>query len=112
MKNSNLTKSEFIDAFKAANRANQFSYQGLEALYEYLTELEESLGEELELDVIGLCCDYSEHAADSLIREYGSLVDAQELAEQGDNVFETLMQYLENNTTVIPAGDNYIIQSF
>jgi hypothetical protein len=30
------------------------------ALYDMLTEFEESSGEEMELDVIELCCDYTE----------------------------------------------------
>jgi len=36
------------------NRKTNFSYEGLEILFEYLEELEESTGEEIELDVIAL----------------------------------------------------------
>lgn len=50
----------FEDAFHNRNRGNNFSYDGLQALYNYLTQLEEDLGEQIELDVIALCCEYSE----------------------------------------------------
>ena len=113
MKNSNITFTEFQNAFHNMNRQDNFSYEGLKALYEYLADLESDLDTEIELDVIALCCEYSEHDLPSLIQEYGENIDAEELIENGDGVIEPLMQYLENNTTVIPVGkSDYIIQDF
>jgi len=57
---------DFERAFKRYEREN-FSYDGLKALFEYLEEFEDSTGEEVELDVIALCCEYAEY--DSL-KEY------------------------------------------
>ena len=57
---------DFERAFKRYEREN-FSYDGLKALFEYLEEYEEGTGEEVELDVIALCCEYAEY--DSL-KEY------------------------------------------
>ena len=51
--------STFQTAFENL-RPNNFSYEGLTALYDYLIQLEEDIGEEIDLDVIALCCDYSE----------------------------------------------------
>ena len=51
----------FSDAFRKAGRADQFSYKGQRALFDYLEEYEESTGEEIELDVIALCCEYVEY---------------------------------------------------
>ena len=63
-----VTESTFIDAFKQSDtRKNQFSYEGLKALFEYFEEYEDSTGEELEFDMIGICCDFVEY--DSL-KEY------------------------------------------
>ena len=57
-----VTESTFIDAFKQNDdRKNQFSYEGLTALYEYFEEYEDSTGEELEFDMIGICCEYTEY---------------------------------------------------
>ena len=42
---------EFCRAFETT-RPNNFSYEGLGALYAYLEELSEDTGEDIELDVI------------------------------------------------------------
>ena len=56
-----ITSSSFHDAFHSMDRQNQFSYEAREALFAYLEEYEESTGQQIELDVIALCCDYSEY---------------------------------------------------
>ena len=48
-----MTEFSFCDWFqKSAERKNQFSYEGLKALYYYLINLEEDTGEEFEFDPI------------------------------------------------------------
>jgi hypothetical protein len=54
-----INQHEFIDAFAAYNRMENFQRDGLLALYEYLTDLEQDTGETYELDVIALCCDFT-----------------------------------------------------
>ena len=44
----------FHAAFYAADRANQFSYEALDTLFEYYEQLEQEIGEQIELDVIGI----------------------------------------------------------
>ena len=56
-----LTRNQFIDALKQSDRKNQFSYEGLVALFEYLEEYEDSTGETIEFDMIALCCEYAEY---------------------------------------------------
>lgn len=51
---------DFQKAFQDL-RPNNFSYQGLRALFDYLEELEESTGHETEFDVIELCGAYNEY---------------------------------------------------
>ena len=66
-----ITESEFIDAFKGSY-ADSFSYEGKKALYEYLTELEDSTGFEMELDVIAIHCEYTEYNSfDDWQQDYG-----------------------------------------
>lgn len=55
-----ITVTSFIDAFNKS-RPNDFSYQGLKALFSYLENLEQDSGSEIELDVIALCCEYTEY---------------------------------------------------
>ena len=62
---------DFQDAFVRMDRTENFSYEGKRALFDYLEELEQDMGEELELDIIALCCDYTEDAIEDVLREYG-----------------------------------------
>jgi len=71
-----LSKGEFRDAFIRMGRKDNFSYEGLGALYDYLGENEE----DLELDVIGLCCDYMEDSIANVLSEY-RLSSIEELEE-------------------------------
>lgn len=67
-----VTESLFIDMFRKYNRLDNYSYQGLQELYEYLVNLSDDIGEPIELDVIGLCCDYYESTAQDIINDYKS----------------------------------------
>lgn len=64
----------FRDAFNTL-RPNNFTYDGLTALYDFLDEVDP----ELELDVIGLCCEFTEYKdltefhADYGLTEYPNL---------------------------------------
>ena len=81
-------------------RPDNFSYAGQEALFNYLEEYEESTGEEVELDVIALCCDFS---------EYENLEEFQKAYSADYETVEDIEQY----TTVIRIDDDsFIIQDF
>ena len=60
---------QFRNEFQAI-RPNNFSYEGLTVLFDYLEEYESSCGEELELDVIALCCDFSEDHYEDIAANY------------------------------------------
>ena len=95
---------EFTNAFHGTQYENNFTYEGLKALYTYLDELEEETGEELELDIVALCCDFS---------EYESL---EEFRENYSSDYET-MGDIENETTVIyidepKSNGRFIAQDF
>ena len=62
--------SHLRDEFHRMGRGDQFTYDALGRLYDYLWDLGEDTGEPIEFDVIAICCEWS---------EYGSI---QELAEQ------------------------------
>lgn len=87
-----INRSDFHRAFQAI-RPDNFTHEGRIALFEYLEQLEEDLGEVIELDVIALCCDYSEDSIENVLKEHNldSLDD------------------LRDNTTVIEIDDETII---
>ena len=67
-----VTQTEFVDRFVKIDRENNFSYWGRIALFEYLEELEEDMGEQIEFDPIALCCEYTEYESlDELNEVYG-----------------------------------------
>jgi hypothetical protein len=80
-----VTFSTFTDAFRAV-RPDNFSYDGLRVLYDYLTDLEEGCGTELELDVIAFCCEFSEEETSYHLDQYEDKEHARDLivAEFGD----------------------------
>ena len=72
---------DFRDAFNRMDRADAFSYEGLEILFNGLEELEDDTGEEMELDVIALCCDFSEMTLNEIIQAYPDLFDDDRLED-------------------------------
>ena len=105
-----INSSDFIDAFRAHGRQNQFSYDGLRALFEYLEEMEDGMGGELELDVIALCCDFSEFANPmEAAAEHGWEADPD--ADDDENG-EAALEWLQDRTSVITYDSGIIIQSF
>ncbi len=71
-----VSLSRFRDEFMHMGRKDSFSYEGLETLYNYLIEMEESSDDYIQLDVIGLCSDYEEYADEQdLLTNYPSLED-------------------------------------
>lgn len=53
--------SMFCDAFRSMGREDQFSHDGKRALFDWLDEIGDGAGGQCELDVIGLCCDFTEY---------------------------------------------------
>ena len=108
-----INSYEFIDTFRAHGRQTQFSYDGLRALFEYLEEMEDGMGEEMELDVIALCCDYSEFAsAKEAALEYGMTAEEDKDEQDEDAIEEHALQWLQDRTSVITHDSGIIIQSF
>ena len=78
-----ITKSDFTAEFHRAGRGNQFTHKGLIALYDYLENYEESTGDQIELDVIALCCDYTEYEdLEAFQEDYGDDYQSIENIEQ------------------------------
>jgi len=96
-----INEYQFRDAFMAM-RPENFSYEGLTALYGYLEQYEEDTGEEIELDVIAICCDFAESTPAEIRQNYS--------IDEGID----LIEYLQERTTVIEidGSDNLIYLAF
>ena len=72
-----VNEHQFIDAFKTWDTyKNNFSYEGLKALYEELEEVAECMADKtVALDVIAICCDYTEFENFKDFQEHYSNLD-------------------------------------
>ena len=93
---------QFRDAFRSI-RPDNFSYEGLATLWDYLDEYEQSTGEELELDVIAICCDFSEDRWETIAKYYDVALD--ETADDEENA-GYVRQFLEDEGVFIGEGGN------
>jgi len=80
-----LRLSDFTNAFRNSDRKDQFSYEAQTILFDYFEQYEDSTGEQIEFDMIAICCEWAENTPEELSEMY-----------KIDNVLD----YLENHTTV------------
>lgn len=121
-----MTTYDIADALFNDENAN-WSRAGAFALAEYLEELEESTGEEMEFDRVAIRCDFSEYkslldfadeyfggdnrqAADALGLEIAMSGD--EFEEDEEEIENAVRDYIENNGTLIEFDGGIIVSSF
>jgi hypothetical protein len=102
-----INESEFRSAFHSCGRGEQFSYEGLTILFEGLEQYEQDTGEEIELDVIALCCEYSELSESEIKDAYGYIFNKGEILEE----------FLNDHTFVLGSHEKdgikyYVFQQF
>ena len=91
--------SQFVDSFRDAGRENQFTYNGKRALYDWFEQYEEDCNEEIELDVIAICCEYAEYSSLEELKADYSI----------DGDFDEVINELENNTQVVSREEDCIL---
>jgi hypothetical protein len=108
----------FRDGFEKAGRKDQFSYEALSALFDYLEALSDDIGENIEFDPIGICCEWCE-AAPEEINNYFSIKDIpedeeEEQEEQDEEELKEMVEdYLGKNTIYLTLGNgNILYQNF
>ena len=102
---------QFREAFRLAGRIDQFSYEGLEVLFDYLDNLSEDIGEPIELDVVALCCEYYEASIQELIEQYN--IDVSEADGDEDKIKAIVEEYLQDNTSICgEVSDGFVYAAF
>jgi hypothetical protein len=95
--------SAFCAAFHAYDRYDSFGYDALKVIFDYLEDYEEQCNEELELDVIAICCDYCVNDAATIARDYR--IDLSHLDAEDDDYEEqceeAVIEYLNDHTMVL-----------
>jgi hypothetical protein len=97
--------SQFRDQFHRAGRGDQFSYEGLGLMFDYLEEI----NPDYDLDVVALCCEYSEASYSEIAEMYD--IDLNGVHE--DKMSEVIMDYLSDNTAIVgETNSGFIYQQF
>jgi hypothetical protein len=92
-----VSRYDFERAFVDAGRKDNFSYEALGLLFDYFESYEEETGQEIELDVIAICCEYSEDNPDDIISNYS--IDVEGMDE--DEKIDAVRDYLNDNTMLV-----------
>jgi hypothetical protein len=92
-----VSRYDFERAFVDADRKENFSYEALGLLFDYFESYEEETGQEIELDVIAICCEYSEDNPDDIIANYS--IDVEGMDE--DEKIDAVRDYLNDNTMLV-----------
>jgi hypothetical protein len=103
--------SDFREAFRNYDRESSYTREGLMMLFEYFEELEGDIGEEIELDVIAICCDYDENHWEDVAANYS--IDLEDCEDEDDKI-EAVRDYLSDNTTLVgePLPGTFLYVAF
>jgi hypothetical protein len=102
---------DFREAFRQHDRLGSYSPEGLRALFNYFEQYEEETGQEVELDVIAICCDYDENHWEDVASNYR--LDLSEYEDEEDKI-SAVREYLEENTFLVnePLEGVFVYQVF
>ena len=107
MKTTIDTADQFRDQFAQCGRKDQFSYEALGLLFDYF----EDVDPDMELDVIAICCDYTEDSAADIFNTYPISCDSETPTDE--EVKEAVRDYLQDEGALIgetPTG--FVYSSF
>jgi hypothetical protein len=95
-----INLNQFREAFREV-RPNNFSLDGTWTLYEYLPVYEEATGDELELDVIAICCDFAEDTWQNIASYYSIDLSS---AEDDEDKEELVKDFLRDEGVFVGEG--------
>ena len=105
-----ISKYDFERAFVDMGRENQFSREALNLLFGWFEQYEEETGEAIELDVIAICCEFSEEDWDDIADNYS--IDLSD-CDDDDDKEQTVEDYLQENTMFIgKTSGTLVYQAF
>jgi hypothetical protein len=103
-----VSEFQFIEAFRHAGRETQFSVNARRALFDYLESFEHDTRTELELDPIGICCEWAEYpSAKEAAMDYGFEWKNTVLTRE-----EASLEWLREQTQVVEFDGGIVIQQF
>jgi hypothetical protein len=93
-----VSQYDFIRAFDDMDRSDNFTIEGRKALFEWIEQMDEDCDHETTLDVIALCCEFTEY---------------KDLTEFRSDYPQAARDEISDLTALIPINDkSFIIQNF
>ena len=112
-----LSTYEIADELQNDKNAN-WTIAGSYALAEYLEDMEDSTGKEIEFDVVAIRCDFSEYsslvdwATDYFTQWRGDLNIDEDLEEGDEEIDEAIRSYIQDHGQLIEFESGIIVSSF
>ena len=103
--------SEFCDYFRQI-RPDNFSYQGLRVLFDHIEEIDNSCGEDSELDVIGLCCDFAESDWQTIAADYDSSIELDKTKNEDEQKAQVLDFLADQGVLIGETSDSIVYRQF
>jgi hypothetical protein len=101
-----ITSYSFRQAFKDAGRESQFSLTALDALFDYFEQYEQDSGEQIELDVVAICCEYIEESYKDTAYSYNIALDDED--SEAEHI-QQVKDFLETETIMVSEDDGIIV---
>ena len=89
-----INLSDFRTEWAKSSRAESFSYEGLEILFDFLEEVEP----DHDLDIVALDSAYAESDLEDLIRDYGYAMDEE---DEEELTLDNFADYIGRESTVL-----------
>lgn len=89
---STVNFNDFVDAFAKCGRRDEFSHAAKRMLFDYLEEIDP----DYELDVIAICCEWSELSIADVADEYNIDIDGMD----DEDALEAVSDFLRDSTQV------------
>jgi hypothetical protein len=102
--------NDFRQAFKDCGREKQFSYEGLETLFNWIEQMDDDTGQETELDVIALCCEFEESYYLDIASNYDIDIEGLDEVEARNAVID----YIQENSQFcgMTRDDDIVFMTF
>ena len=104
---------QFRDALKR-DEYNNYSNEAIEALFDYFESLSDDIGEDFEMDVVAIRCEWSEYHVQDLWDEYSNIFEDNDIDSDDYN---KQLEILSEHTTILDYRraehmGNVLVQAF
>lgn len=95
-------------------RPNQFSYEALGTLFDYIEQNEQDEGRQWEFDPIALCCEFVEMTMDEIFDAYPDVLDLIDMDRPRESTYSIVVDYLNDNGSYCgdTAQGTFVFQQF